>query len=350
MTVENTGNKLRRFSFKELQVATRNFDHEKKLGHGAFGPVYRGHLADGSLVAVKRSQELSEKSEKQFQTEVEVAGIVHHPNLLSLIGYCDEKKERLLVYPFMVNRSLDLLLKQRDVRQLDWPIRMRIALGVARGLAHMHDQCHPSIIHHDVSCSNILLNAEFEPVLGDFGLARIMHKRDVVVGGTEGSIGLCSVSTAEVGKYPPSLPISPRRCQDTYVNTAVRAHLGYIAPEYARTGKCTLKADVYLYGNMLLELISGQRIFFERVGRVVDPTLQGNYPAEEAEQLIRLALLCTDDDSSVRPKMSEVVMMLENRLHELDPSSRSSWCRSEGDSTPYYSFPPSPSLEMALKR
>ncbi|XP_010036332.2 BRASSINOSTEROID INSENSITIVE 1-associated receptor kinase 1 [Eucalyptus grandis] len=262
MTVENTGNKLRRFSFKELQVATRNFDHEKKLGHGAFGPVYRGHLADGSLVAVKRSQELSEKSEKQFQTEVEVAGIVHHPNLLSLIGYCDEKKERLLVYPFMVNRSLDLLLKQRDVRQLDWPIRMRIALGVARGLAHMHDQCHPSIIHHDVSCSNILLNAEFEPVLGDFGLARIMHKRDVVVGGTEGSIGLCSVSTAEVGKYPPSLPISPRRCQDTYVNTAVRAHLGYIAPEYARTGKCTLKADVYLYGNMLLELISGQRIFF----------------------------------------------------------------------------------------
>ncbi|KAK3405435.1 hypothetical protein EUGRSUZ_K01601 [Eucalyptus grandis] len=236
----------------------------------------------------------------------------------------------------MVNRSLDFLLTQKAVRQLDWPIRMRIASGVARGMAHMHDQCHPSIIHRDVSCSNILLNAEFEPVLGDFGLARIMHERDVVVGNAEGSIGLGSVSAAEVG---------------------------YGAPEYMATGKCTLKADVYLYGNMLLELISGRPFFNfgrrrndwisrcmneNKLERVVDPNLQGNYPAEEAKRLVRLAFLCADGDPSVRPKMSEVVMMLENRLHELDPSNRSSWSRSEGDSTPYYSFPPSPSLEMAL--
>ncbi|KAF8006964.1 hypothetical protein BT93_K1077 [Corymbia citriodora subsp. variegata] len=230
-TVENTGNKLRSFSFKELQVATRNFDPKNWLGEGAFGPVYRGRLADGSLVAVKRLRELSENKQKQFQTEVEVAGIVHHPNLLSLIGYCDMEQARLLVYPFMVNRSLDFLLRQKAIRPLDWPIRMRIALGVARGMAHMHDQCHPSIIHRDVSSSNILLNEEFEPVLGDFGLARIMHERDIVVGNAEGSTGSGSVSAADVG---------------------------YVAPEYATTGKCTLKVDVYLYGNMLLELISGR--------------------------------------------------------------------------------------------
>ncbi|KAL3715734.1 hypothetical protein ACJRO7_007473 [Eucalyptus globulus] len=263
----------------------------------------------------------------------------------------------------MVNRSLNFLLTQKAVRQLDWPIRMRIASGVARGMAHMHDQCHPSIIHRDVSCSNILLNAEFEPVLGDFGLARIMHEKDVVVGNAEGSIGLGSVAAAEVGEYPPSLPISPQCYQDTYVDTAVRTHIGYCAPEYMATGRCTLKADVYLYGNMLLDLISGRPFFNldrqpndwisrcmneNKLERVVDPNLQGNYPAEEAKRLVRLAFLCADGDPSVRPKMSEVVMMLENRLHELDPSNRSSWSRSEGDSTPYYSFPPSPSLEMAL--
>lgn len=360
-TVDNTSNTLRRFSFKELQAATRNFDHKNWLGQGAFGPVYRGRLADNSLVAVKRLRELSEYSEKQFQTEVEVAGFVHHPNLLILIGYCDEEKERLLVYPFMVNRSLDYLLKQKAVRALNWPIRMRIASGVARGMAHMHDQCHPSIIHRDVSCSNILLNEEFEPVLGDFGLARIMHERDIVVGNAKVYDGFGLVSAAEVGKYPTLSPLSPQWYQDSYVNTVVRSHIGYGAPEYMSTGKCTLKVDVYLYGNMLLELISG-RPFFSFHGlrndwisrcmnknaweRVVDPTLQGSFPVEEAERLVRMAWSCADDDPSVRPKMSEVVMMLENQLHGPDPSSRSSWSRSECDSTPYYSFPPSPSLEM----
>ncbi|XP_030525850.1 BRASSINOSTEROID INSENSITIVE 1-associated receptor kinase 1-like [Rhodamnia argentea] len=362
-TVDNTGNQLRRFSLIELQVATRNFDHENWLGEGSFGVVYRGRLADGSLVAVKRLRELSEDSERQFQTEVEVASIVHHPNLLCLIGYCNVEKERLLVYPFMVNRSLDFLLRQKAFQPLDWPIRMRIASGVARGMAHMHDQCHPSIIHRDVSCSNILLNADFKPVVGDFGLARIMHERDIVVGNAGGSIGCGSVSAAEVGKHPPLLPISPQLYQDTYVYTAVRGHIGYGAPEYISTGKCTRKVDVYLYGNMLLELISG-RPFFHFSGlrndwisrcmnenmlkRVVDPTLQGNYLPEEAERLVRLALLCADDDPSVRPKMSEVILLLENRLHGPDHSSRSSWSQSECDSTPYYSFPPSPSLEMAI--
>ncbi|KAF8006980.1 hypothetical protein BT93_K1087 [Corymbia citriodora subsp. variegata] len=362
-TVENTSNKVRSFSFKELQAATRNFDPKNKLGKGAFGQVYKGRLADGSIVAVKRLQKLSEDSEKQFQTEVEVAGIVHHPNLLSLIGYCDMEQAWLLVYPFMVNRSLDFLLRQKAIRPLDWPIRMRIALGVARGMVHMHDQCHPSIIHRDVSSSNILLNEEFEPVLGDFGLARIMHESDIVVGNAEGSIGSGLVSAADVGKYPPLLPISPQCYQDTYVDTVVRGHLGYLAPEYMSTGKCTLKADVYLYRTMLLELISGRpfsyffRLQNDRIRRckkenalesMVDPTLQGNYPAEEAERLIRLAWSCADDNPSVRPKMSEVVMMLENRLYGPDPGSRSSWSQSECDSTPYYSFPPSPSLEMAL--
>lgn len=156
---------------------------------------------------------------------MEVAGIVHHPNILSLIGYCNMKKERLSVYPLMVNRSLDFLLSQKAVRPLDWPIRMPIASGVARGLAHIHDQCHPSITHRDLSCSNVLLNAEFEPVLGDFGFARIMRERDIVVGKAGGSVGCGPVFAAEVDKYPPC---------------------------------CTRKVDVHLYGNLLLDLISGR--------------------------------------------------------------------------------------------
>ncbi|KAF8006988.1 hypothetical protein BT93_K1095 [Corymbia citriodora subsp. variegata] len=343
------------------------------LAEGAFGPVYRGCLADGSIVAIKRMRELSEDSMRQFWTEVEVASIAPHPNLLSLLGFCDTEQERLLVYPFMFNKSLNFHLGQRVIHPIDWSIRMKIALGVARGLAHLHYQCHPSVIHRDVSCSNILLNEEFEPVLGDFGLARIMHETDIVVGDVEWSIDCrpvkWSVHRRPIEWSPRHRPcISPQRYHDTYVNSAVRARTGYVAPEYLTTGKCTWRVDVYAYGYMLLELITGKQLsnkgiedlhpadllreFVEdnSLETIVDSKLQGSYSKDEAECVLQLALLCVCMNPANRPEMSEVISTLENSCHdksitsEADSQSDYDWNPCETNySTPYYSILPSPS-------
>ncbi|XP_030463608.2 BRASSINOSTEROID INSENSITIVE 1-associated receptor kinase 1-like [Syzygium oleosum] len=364
---------LRRFSVYELRVATGNFSPNSMLGEGAFGPVYRGCLADGSIVAIKRMRELSEHSLKQFWTEVEVAGIAPHPNLLSLVGFCDTEQERLLVYPFMVNKSLNFHLGRRVIHPIDWSIRMRIALGVARGLAHLHDQCHPSIIHRDVSCSNTLLNEEFEPVLGDLGLTRIMHETDIVVGNVEWSMD-CRPVKWSIDRRPVEWSprhrrcISPQRYHDTYVNSAVRAHTGYVAPEYLTTGKCTWRVDVYAYGYILLELITGKQLSDNGIGglhpvdlmselvednsleTIIDSKLQGSYSKDEAECVLQLALLCVCMNPAKRPKMSDVVSTLENSCHdkripgEVDSQLDFDWNLCETKcSTPYYSILPSPS-------
>ncbi|XAR53073.1 Non-specific serine/threonine protein kinase [Bertholletia excelsa] len=291
---------LKRFSLRELQVATDNFSNRNILGRGGFGKVYKGRLADGSLVAVKRlKEERTQGGELQFQTEVEMISMAVHRNLLRLRGFCMTPTERLLVYPFMVNGSVASCLRERPESQppLDWPIRKRIALGAARGLAYLHDHCDPKIIHRDVKAANILLDEEFEAVVGDFGLAKLMDYKD------------------------------------THVTTAVRGTIGHIAPEYLSTGKSSEKTDVFGYGVMLLELITGQRAFDlarlandddvmlldwvkgllreKRLETLVDADLQGNYVEQEVEQLIQVALLCTQSSPMERPKMSEVVRMLE---------------------------------------
>ncbi|KAL1289628.1 hypothetical protein HN51_058036 [Arachis hypogaea] len=291
---------LKRFSLRELQVATDNFSNKHILGRGGFGKVYKGRLADGSLVAVKRlKEERTQGGELQFQTEVEMISMAVHRNLLRLRGFCMTPTERLLVYPFMVNGSVASCLRERNESQppLDWPIRKRIALGAARGLAYLHDHCDPKIIHRDVKAANILLDEEFEAVVGDFGLAKLMDYKD------------------------------------THVTTAVRGTIGHIAPEYLSTGKSSEKTDVFGYGVMLLELITGQRAFDlarlandddvmlldwvkgllkdKKLETLVDADLQGNYIDEEVEQLIQVALLCTQGSPMERPKMSEVVRMLE---------------------------------------
>ncbi|CAI9103984.1 OLC1v1002584C1 [Oldenlandia corymbosa var. corymbosa] len=219
---------LKRFSLRELQVATDNFSNRNILGRGGFGKVYKGRLADGSLVAVKRlKEERTQGGELQFQTEVEMISMAVHRNLLRLRGFCMTPTERLLVYPYMANGSVASCLRERPDTQppLDWPIRKRIALGAARGLAYLHDHCDPKIIHRDVKAANILLDEEFEAVVGDFGLAKLMDYKD------------------------------------THVTTAVRGTIGHIAPEYLSTGKSSEKTDVFGYGVMLLELITGQRAF-----------------------------------------------------------------------------------------
>ncbi|KAH7865939.1 hypothetical protein Vadar_013365 [Vaccinium darrowii] len=291
---------LKRFSLHELQIATDYFSGKNILGKGGFGKVYKGRLADGSLVAVKRlKEERTQGGELQFQTEVEMISMAVHRNLLRLRGFCMTPTERVLVYPYMVNGSVASCLRERSNSQapLDWPKRQQIALGSARGLAYLHDHCDPKIIHRDVKAANILLDEEFVAVVGDFGLAKLMDYKD------------------------------------THVTTAVKGTIGHIAPEYLSTGKSSEKTDVFGYGVMLLELITGQRAFDlarlanddevmlldwvkgllneKKLETLVDPEMQGNYVNEEVEGLIQVALLCTQSSPHERPKMSEVVRMLE---------------------------------------
>ncbi|XP_057748795.1 BRASSINOSTEROID INSENSITIVE 1-associated receptor kinase 1-like [Arachis stenosperma] len=291
---------LKKFSLRELQVATDSFNSKNILGRGGFGKVYKGRLTNGTLVAVKRlKEERTQGGELQFQTEVEMISMAVHRNLLRLHGFCMTPTERLLVYPFMANGSVASCLRDRPETRppLDWKKRKSIALGSARGLAYLHDHCNPKIIHRDVKAANILLDEDFEAVVGDFGLAKLMDYRN------------------------------------THVTTAVRGTIGHIAPEYLSTGKSSEKTDVFGYGVMLLELITGQRAFDlarlandddvmllhwvkgilndKKLETLVDADLQGNYEDEEVEQLIQVALLCTQSSPVERPKMSEVVSMLE---------------------------------------
>ncbi|CAL8997918.1 unnamed protein product [Prunus brigantina] len=296
---------LKRFSLRELQVATDTFSNKNILGRGGFGKVYKGRLADGTLVAVKRlKEERTQGGELQFQTEVEMISMAVHRNLLRLCGFCMTPTERLLhafenTDPYMANGSVASCLRDRPEAQppLDWEIRKRISLGSARGLAYLHDHCDPKIIHRDVKAANILLDEEFEAVVGDFGLAKLMDYKD------------------------------------THVTTAVRGTIGHIAPEYLSTGKSSEKTDVFGYGVMLLELVTGKTAVHlallannddvmlldwvkgllkdRRLEALVDADLNGNYNDDEVEQLIQVALLCTQGTPGERPKMSEVVRMLE---------------------------------------
>ncbi|MFS7974149.1 putative protein kinase RLK-Pelle-LRR-II family [Helianthus anomalus] len=213
---------LRKFQFRELQIATHNFSNKNILGKGGFGHVYKGTLQDGTLVAVKRLKDGGAAGgERQFQTEVEMISLAVHRNLLRLYGFCMTPTEKLLVYPYMPNGSVASRLKAKPV--LDWGIRKKIALGAGRGLLYLHEQCDPKIIHRDVKAANILLDDCCEAVVGDFGLAKLLDH------------------------------------QDTHVTTAVRGTVGHIAPEYLSTGQSSEKTDVFGFGILLLELITGQR-------------------------------------------------------------------------------------------
>ncbi|KAJ9683000.1 hypothetical protein PVL29_018830 [Vitis rotundifolia] len=286
---------LKRFQFRELQIATDNFSSKNILGKGGFGNVYKGYLQDGTVVAVKRLKDgKSIGGEIQFQTEVEMISLAVHRNLLRLYGFCITTSERLLVYPYMSNGSVASRLKGKPV--LDWGTRKRIALGAARGLLYLHEQCDPKIIHRDVKAANILLDDYCEAVVGDFGLAKLLDH------------------------------------QDSHVTTAVRGTVGHIAPEYLSTGQSSEKTDVFGFGILLLELITGQRALEfgkaanqkgamldwvkkihqeKKLDMLVDKDLKHNYDRIELEEMVQVALLCTQYLPGHRPKMSEVVQMLE---------------------------------------
>ncbi|XP_019236678.1 PREDICTED: probable LRR receptor-like serine/threonine-protein kinase At5g45780 isoform X2 [Nicotiana attenuata] len=290
---------LKRFSFRELQIATGNFSSKNILGQGGFGVVYKGYLPNRTIVAVKRLRDPNFTGEVQFQTEVEMIGLAVHRNLLRLYGFSMTAEERLLIYPYMPNGSVADCLRDngRDTPLLDWSKRMHIALGAARGLLYLHEQCNPKIIHRDVKAANILLDESFEAVVGDFGLAKLLD------------------------------------CRDSHVTTAVRGTIGHIAPEYLSTGQSSEKTDVFGYGILLLELITGlksldagngqgqkgtildrvRNLFEEtKVEMLVDRDLKGCFNTEELEKTVEVALQCTQSNPNNRPKMSEVLRILED--------------------------------------
>ncbi|KAJ7548654.1 hypothetical protein O6H91_07G021200 [Diphasiastrum complanatum] len=291
---------LKKYSFRELQVATDNFSDKNVLGQGSFGKVFKGVLINGSVVAVKRLKagQNCVGGEHAFQTEVEMISLAIHRNLLRLKGFCATPSERILVYPYMKNGCLaSYIHNDADLRKqaITWPIRKRIALGAAQGLHYLHDHCNPKIIHRDVKAANVLLDDNFEAVVGDFGFAKLLDN----------------------GTSP--------------VTTTICGTPGHIAPEYLSTGKSSEKADVFGYGVMLLELMTGRRAFDlellseevifldwvknlqneKRLKEIVDSSLGNDYNSKEAEELIEVALLCAQASPMHRPKMAEVVGMLE---------------------------------------
>ncbi|KAK2973759.1 hypothetical protein RJ640_029770 [Escallonia rubra] len=286
---------LRNFVFKELQHATDNFSSKNILGAGGFGNVYKGKLGDGTMVAVKRLKDVTGTAgESQFRTELELISMAVHRNLLRLIGYCATPNERLLVYPYMSNGSVASKLRGKPA--LDWNARKRIAIGAARGLLYLHEQCDPKIIHRDVKAANVLLDDYCEAIVGDFGLAKLLDH------------------------------------SESHVTTAVRGTVGHIAPEYLSTGQSSEKTDVFGFGILLLELITGMRALEfgktvnqkgamldwvkkiqqeKKVELLVDRELGSSYDRIEAGEMLQVALLCTKYLPAHRPKMSEVVRMLE---------------------------------------
>ncbi|KAL0306975.1 UNVERIFIED_CONTAM: G-type lectin S-receptor-like serine/threonine-protein kinase [Sesamum radiatum] len=295
------------FAYKDLQNATKNFS--EKLGGGGFGSVFKGTLPDSSVIAVKKLESISQ-GEKQFRMEVSTIGTIQHVNLVRLRGFCSEGSKKLLVYDYMENSSLNShLFHANESKVLEWRTRYEIALGVARGLSYLHEKCRDCIIHCDIKPENILLDAEFCPKVADFGLAKLVG-RDF-----------------------------------SRVLTTMRGTRGYLAPEWISGVAITAKADVYSYGMMLFELVSGRRnsensedgkvkfypAFAARVtvdgGDVLgllDPLLDGNADVEEVLKVCKVASWCIQDDENTRPSMGQVVQILEGLMDvNLPPVPRS---------------------------
>ncbi|XP_073116445.1 LOW QUALITY PROTEIN: proline-rich receptor-like protein kinase PERK15 [Elaeis guineensis] len=287
------------FTFEELAMATDGFSDANLLGQGGFGYVHRGMLPNGKEVAVKQLKSGSGQGEREFQAEVEIISRVHHKHLVSLVGYCIAGGKRLLVYEFVANNTLEFHLHGKDRPVMDWPTRLKIALGSAKGLAYLHEDCHPKIIHRDIKAANILLDYKFEPKVADFGLAKIASDNN------------------------------------THVSTRVMGTFGYLAPEYASSGKLTERSDVFSFGVMLLELITGRRpvdtsqTFMDdslvdwarpllsraledgNYDALIDPRLGKNYIPNEMARMIACAAACVRHSARRRPRMSQVVRALE---------------------------------------
>ncbi|KAM0866682.1 hypothetical protein ACQ4PT_042469 [Festuca glaucescens] len=299
---------LRVFTFAELKAATRNFKPDSLLGEGGFGQVYKGWVDEktmnpvrsgtGMVIAVKKLNQESLQGLQEWQSEVNFLGRISHPNLVRLLGYCVENRDLLLVYEFMAKGSLEnhLFRKSGSVQPISWGMRLRIAIDAARGLAFLHSS-EKHVIYRDFKASNILLDTHFNAKLSDFGLAK---------NGPTGG--------------------------DSHITTRVMGTYGYAAPEYVATGHLYVKSDVYGFGVVLLEMLTGLRALDttrpapqlnlvdwakpmladrRKLARLVDPRLEGQYPSKAALRAAQLTLSCLAGDPKNRPSMAEVVVVLE---------------------------------------
>ncbi|XVE80707.1 hypothetical protein DITRI_Ditri15bG0002300 [Diplodiscus trichospermus] len=289
---------VKEFNFAELEAATSGFKDTSQVGQGGYGKVYKGILANGTVVAIKRARQGSLQNQSEFITEIEFLSRLHHRNLVSLVGYCREQGEQMLVYEFMNNGSLHDLLSDRYRHTLSFPMRLHIALGSAKGILYLHTEADPPIIHRDIKANNILLDFKYTPKVSDFGISRLAPVPDA-----EGS--------------------------SAHVST-----VGYLDPEYFLTHKLTEKSDVYSLGIVLLELLTGmlpishgRNIVREVSGAcqsglmfsIIDQSM-GSYSPEGIKKFMALALKCCQDDPKERPTMLEIVRELEN-LCSLIPES-----------------------------
>ncbi|KAL8527362.1 hypothetical protein ACS0TY_005285 [Phlomoides rotata] len=298
---------LKSFTFNDLKNATRNFRADSLLGEGGFGYVFKGWIDEqtlapcrpgtGLVVAVKKLKAESAQGHREWLAEVNYLGLLHHENLVKLIGYCTESDRKLLVYEYMPKGSLENHLFRKGVQLVPWATRMRIAVDVARGISFLHS-LDPSVIYRDLKASNVLLDSEFNAKLSDFGLAREGPKGD-----------------------------------RTHVSTRVVGTRGYAAPEYVATGHLTPKNDVYSFGVVLLELLSGKRAAGDentggaeetlvdwakpflsdsrKVLRIMDSRLGGQYSKKGAQAAGAIALRCLNTDPKNRPAMTEVLTAIE---------------------------------------
>ncbi|KAJ6720240.1 PROTEIN KINASE SUPERFAMILY PROTEIN [Salix viminalis] len=308
---------LKAFTFSELKTATKNFSRSVMIGEGGFGGVYRGvtrSTDDPSKkidIAVKQLSRRGLQGHKEWVTEVNVLGIVEHPNLVKLVGYCAEDDERgiqrLLVYEYMPNRSVQDHLSNKLQQVLPWATRVKIAQDAAQGLAYLHEGMDFQIIFRDFKSSNILLDDQWNAKLSDFGLARLGP-----------SDGLSHVSTAVVGT------------------------IGYAAPEYIQTGRLTSKSDVWSFGVFLYELITGRRPLdrnrpkneqkllewvrphlsdIRKFRLIMDPGLEGKYNIKAAQKLAAVANRCLVRQAKTRPRMSEILEMINKIVDTTDNGS-----------------------------
>ncbi|KAL9232482.1 hypothetical protein vseg_007591 [Gypsophila vaccaria] len=303
------------FSLRQLKAATDNFSSSNKIGEGGFGPVYKGVLAEGKVIAVKQLSAKSKQGNREFLNEIGMISALQHPNLVKLHGCCIEGKELMLVYEYMENNSLArVLFGQKDQKlPLDWRTRKKICLGIAKGLAYLHEESRLNIVHRDIKATNVLLDKDLNAKISDFGLARLDED------------------------------------ENTHISTRIAGTIGYMAPEYAMRGYLTNKADVYSYGVVVLEIVSGMSntsyrpkedfvylldwaYVLQEQGsllELVDPTLGRSYSKEEALRLLNLALLCTNPSPSLRPMMSSVVSMIDGQIPVQPPTVKRSGTNEE---------------------
>nr|XP_016439343.1 PREDICTED: putative proline-rich receptor-like protein kinase PERK6 [Nicotiana tabacum] len=297
-------------SYDDLVTATGGFSKANLLGQGGFGFVHKGVLPNGKEIAVKSLKSNSGQGEREFQAEVEIISRVHHRYLVSLVGYCIAGSQRMLVYEFVPNNTLEYHLHGPGNAVMDFPTRIKIAIGAAKGFAYLHEDCDPRIIHRDIKGANILLDNNFEAKVADFGLAKLSADNF------------------------------------THVSTRIMGTFGYLAPEYASTGKLTEKSDVYSYGIMLLELITGRRpidvnsdgdnlVDWARpilsrateggnYDELIDLRLEGKFDAQQMLCMVTCAAASIRHSARRRPKISQIVRTLEGDVSLLDDLNKGS--------------------------